>query len=288
MRPETSMNKDPTRRAALVAGSAVLLEAATPGPPERVVSLNPCLDAILLAVADRAQVAALSHYARDPYSSTVAETARSLPFTYESAEEVMALRPDLVLASRHTAPATRAALQKFGVALELFDVPVTVAASLAQVDRVARLVGHPDRGAALITRIRAALAAAAPPPGARPVSVLVFQPQGFAAGDETLIGELLRRTGFVNAAARYGLKSWGNVSLERLIADPPDLLLSGEVSPGAPTWAERVVSHPALRALAGRMQRATFPERLLYCGGPSLIATAELLAQARRRAEARA
>jgi iron complex transport system substrate-binding protein len=58
--------------------------------------------------------------------------------------------------------------------------------------------------------------------------------------------------------------------------------LAGQASPGAPTWAERVLSHPALKALAGRMRRAVFPERLLYCGGPALIRTAAVLAAARR------
>ncbi len=250
--------------------------------PRRVVSLNPCLDAVLVAVADRGQIAALSHYARDAYGSTIAAVARTLPVTYESAEEVMMLRPDLILASRLTGPATQAALGRLGVKVEAFAVPNTVAESLAQVARIAALVGHPDRGARLIGRIDAALAAAAPPPGSRPVAALVFQPQGFAAGTGTLMNEMLVRTGFLNVAARYGVGQWGNVSLERLLADPPRMLLAGQARPGAPTWAERLVTHPALRAVAGRMQRAAFPERLLYCGGPALIQTAQVLAAARR------
>jgi iron complex transport system substrate-binding protein len=272
-----------TRRAALAgAASPAAARAGARSSPRRVVSLNPCLDAILVEVADRTQIAALSHYAREPQGSTIVAIARTLPETFESAEEILMLRPDLVLASRHTALATREALARFGVKAELFAVPDTVQASLDQIVRIAALVGHPDRGAALIGRIRAALAAAAPPPGSSPITARVFQPQGFAAGGATLIDEMLRRTGFVNVAARYGIRQWGTVSLERLIADPPTVLLAGQASPGAPTWAERVLSHPALKALAGRMRRAVFPERLLYCGGPALIRTAAVLAAARR------
>ena len=275
-----------TRRGALTLASAALAGgpagAAAPTPPKRIVSLNPCLDAILVEVADRSQIAALSHYARDPQGSTIAALARTYPQTFESAEEVMMLRPDLVLASRHSSPETRAALERFGVKFELFDVPNSVEQSLLQVLTMGRLVGHADRGEALAKRIRAALADAAPPPGARPVSALVFQPQGFAAGDGTLVSEMLTRTGFTNVAGRYGIVQWGNVSLERLIADPPALLLSGQATSGAPTWAERIITHPALAALSGRMKRASFPERLLYCGGPALIQTAVVLAAARR------
>jgi iron complex transport system substrate-binding protein len=82
-------------------------------------------------------------------------------------------------------------------------------------------------------------------------------------------------------AARYGLRQWGNVMLERLLADPPKMLLSGIPSPGAPSWAERVMTHPALASIAGRMQRTAFPERLIYCGGPVLVDTAAVLAGAR-------
>ena len=41
------------------------------------------------------------------------------------------------------------------------------------------------------------------------------------------------------------------------------------------------MEHPALSHLAGGMNRAAFPERLLFCGGPVLIQTAAALARAR-------
>jgi iron complex transport system substrate-binding protein len=276
------------RRGVLAAAPGLLATGpAIAGPRQRVVSLSPCLDEILVEVADRAQIAALSHFARDPEGSTVSAVARTYPQTYETAEEVMAIRPDLILASRHTSLATRAALERLGLNLELFAVPDTIADSAAQVTRIAALVGHPDRGARLIGRIETALATAKLPAGRPPISALVFQPRGLAAGEGTLMNELLTRTGFANAATRYGIRQWGTVSLEQLLADPPQILLSAEVQPGAPTWAERIISHPALTSLGGRMQRAVFPERLLYCGGPTLIQSAGILAAARQRMEHR-
>jgi iron complex transport system substrate-binding protein len=276
----------PTRRAA-AAGLAASLAAGSASAfagPRRIVSLNPCLDAILLHVADRGQIAALSHFARDPQASSVVEIARSFPITYETAEEVIALRPDLVLTGRHTFLATRMALNRLGVRTELFGVPATLEESLAQVTTMAKVVGRPARGEALNARIRAAVAAAAPAPGERPLTALVFGPGGFASAEGTLMDEMMRRTGFINAATRYGLKYTSDVSLERVIADPPDVLLASQPRPDAPTWADRVLNHPAL-ARAGRyMHRATFPQRLMFCGGPVLIETAAVLARARRDA----
>ncbi len=277
----------PTRRQALAGAGAALIAApaAASAVPRRVVSLNACLDAILVHVADRGQIAALSHYAREPAGSTISEVAKTLPFTWETAEEVIALRPDLVLTSRHSALATRNALGRMNIPTELFAVPDSVAASLDQVREVARLVGRPARGETLIARIEAAIAAATPPPPeGKPLKALIYQPNGFAAGRGTLMDEMMTRAGFENVAGRYGLGKWGNVPVERLLADPPQVLLSGVPAQGSRTWADRVMRHPALASLSGRMVQAQLEEKLLYCGGPVLIQTAAALAQARRTA----
>lgn len=263
------------------AAPAPTRSSAPTAAPRRVVSLNPCLDVILVQVADREQIAALSHYARDPYGSTIADIARDLPSTYGTAEEVVALQPDRVLTGRFSSATLRNALDRMGTPTSLFDVPDTVASSLDQVREVARLVGHPERGEALATRIEAALVASAPAPGARLPSALVFMPGGFVSGPGTLMDEMMRRMGLENAARRYGLSHSMNLPLESVIADPPDILLSGRPLTGAPSRAERIISHPALARVAGNMRRADFPERLLFCGGPVLIQTATALARAR-------
>lgn len=270
-----------TRRAALGGALSAGLVSPAIAAPQRVVSLNPCLDAILVAIADTAQIAALSHYARDPQSSTIAEIARRLPYTYESTEEILAFSPDLVLASVHSGVGTREALHRMKVRVATFGVPASVAESLSQIRDLATEVGRSAQGAALVARIEAALAAAAPPRGRAPIQALVFQPGGLVAGKGTLVDEMLQRTGFENVAARYGIGMWGKAPLERVVADPPQLLLSSAPGPGASSFAERIVAHPALRAVAPRMRRAVFPPACLYCGGPVLLQTASVLARAR-------
>ncbi len=274
-----------TRREA-VAGLATSA-AARPGPstgaePRRIVSLNPCLDAILVQVADRAQIIALSHYSHDPVSSSSGALGLTFPFTHERAEEIVMLAPDLLLTAGPSALATRAALARMQVRSEVFGLPGSVAQSCRQVTRVATLVHRPERGTALVARIEAALAAATPPPGSPRLSALVFEAGGFVSAKGTMMDEMLTRAGFDNAATRYGLTHTGDVPLERLIADPPQVLLAGTPDPGAPTWADRIIAHPALRAVAPRMYRASFPQTLTFCGGPVLIDCAAMLAKAYR------
>ena len=169
---------------------------------QRIVSTNPCLDSILFHLADRDQIAALSHFSRDERKSAIAARTRDIPITYETAEEIIALKPDLVLASRHTAVPTRLALERVGIHPELFGVPNTVKESLEQIQRVAELIGRPERGVQLADDIEQALSRAEQQNGS-PIPVALFQPNGFSAGKGTLIDQLLQRTGFDNVAARY-------------------------------------------------------------------------------------
>jgi iron complex transport system substrate-binding protein len=270
-------------RRVLVLGGAV--SACSParmqavGP--RVASLNPCLDTILINIADRGQIAALSHYAREPQSSTIADLARSLPFTYETAEEILSLQPDIVLASRHSSLATRQALERLGVKVAAYSVPNRIEDSLAQIIDIGQLIGRDSEAAGLVARIRAAIAEAEQGAGPQRIRALVFQARGLVAGAGTLIDEVMHLLGFDNLAARYGVKRWGNVSLEQLLAEPPDLLLSGNPGGGATAQAERAMRHPALAAVASHMHRAELPEACLNCGGPVLLQTLHALVVAR-------
>jgi iron complex transport system substrate-binding protein len=252
-------------------------------PPQRIVSLNPCLDVELVELVAPERIAALSHYAHNPRASSVEpKLAASLPITYETAEEIMALSPDLVLASRHTEPATRAALAQLAIRTELFDVPQNIEASLTEITRLAGLVEAQEKGDALVARIRTALDTLAPidTPQPQPILALIFQPNGFAPGKGTLPDELLTRAGFENATARLGYRQWGNMPLELVLADPPRVLLSGAHQGGA-SFAQRMVTHPAFQALGARMVRAPYEQKLLYCAGPVLIAAAKALTDAR-------
>lgn len=264
--------------AALLANTAVDANGAA---PQRIVSMNLCLDSVLLQLVPREHILALSQYARDPWRSSIADVAKTLPYTNETAEEVVALKPDLVLTSRHSAIATRGALQRVGIRFELFEVPQSVAESFTQIRRVAALLQRQAQGEALISRIQRAIDAARPAPGAPVLTAAIYQPGGLSSGPETVTGELMRIVGLDNIAARYGVTTYRPLPLEALVRSPPDILLVGDTSHGAPTHAERIVHHRASRALEFRMRRESFPARLAYCSGPTMIEALDALVAAR-------
>lgn len=261
----------------LAACSTAPAREAAPAVP-RIVSLNPCTDAVLAEVADPQQILALSSYSSDPASSSMdLALARRFPSVDGTVEEVIALQPDLVLGSTFVAPTTRDAFARLGFRYEGFGINPDVADSLAQIRKIAALAGHPDRGEALVGRIEAALAANAPPPGP-PVTAVVWQSSGIVPGKDTLISGLLSRTGFVNAAAAKGLQQADVLPLELMLADPPRLILAA----GNPESNEdRMLAHPALASLTGT-RRERYDSALLWCGGPTIMRAAERLGIVRR------
>lgn len=248
-------------------------------PPARIVSLNPCLDAILVQLVPTQRITAISHYSRDPLRSSIAPLAEHLPITYESAEEIVALRPDLVLTSRHSAIPTRNALRRVGIRYELFDVAYSVADSLAQIRRIAALVGSEAEGEALAEKIESAIAAARLPQGAPRLTAAVYQTGGLTAGSNTVTNDLMQIVGLDNVAALYGIRTHSPLPLELIVAAPPDLLLVGDIPAAAGTQAARIVQHRALRKLA--LARRDFPARFMYCSGPTIVEQAAALAAAR-------
>ena len=269
-----------------VALLALALAACSPAPASEaphqfpaIVSLNPCTDAILAEVADPSQILAISHYSHDPASSSMdLATARRFAATGGTVEEVLALRPDVVVSGNFMSPATVGAMDRLGLRLEQLPIAPTIAASEAQVRTLARLAGHPERGEALVARIEAALATAAPPPGSAAIPAVVWQSGGIVPGGDTLIAELLRRTGFTSFSAMRGMKQADVLPLEAMLADPPDVILTA----GEPRANEdRLLAHPALAALKDT-RRERFDPSLLWCGGPTIIRAAQRLAAVRR------
>lgn len=262
------------RRAILL---ALLLAGCTSAPIQPgggIVSTNPCADALLVALVPPSRIAAISHYSVDPGASSIPlSVARRFRTTAGTAEEVIALRPDLVVTSSFTPATTRAAYARAGLKTLVLGSPTTVADSEAQVMLVANAVGAANRGKALVSGIEHAMRSATPP-DARTPAALLFIGGDVANGPGTLLDALMRRAGFHNAAIGYGLSYSSTISTERLVIDPPAIMLSPD--PAARQVVRRV------RVIGARTQQAAFPRNLINCGGPAIIPALARLSALRR------
>jgi iron complex transport system substrate-binding protein len=257
----------------------LLAGASFAASPPRVVSMNPCVDAVLVRVAEARQIAGISHYSQDPAATSMAlDVARQFHATSGTAEEVVALAPDHVFAGPHVSPSTVLALERMHIKLIKLPVAESVEESYRQIRVIAAVVGQPERGEMLIAEIKGAVKRAQPP-DAEAITAVVWQGGGLVPGAGTLADELLRLTGFRNFSAAYGLQKWDVLPLEHLLARPPAVLLSigtGEAG------RDRLLGHPAVRTLAERVALRAFPFRLLQCAGPTISEAVTYLADIRQ------
>ena len=267
--------------AALVVASLVL--AATPAAgarPERIVSLNMCTDELVLRLADPAAIASVTWLSQDPRNANMAEAARRYPANHGLVEELLAFRPDLVIAGSFTTRNTVALLKRVGAPVREFGVPRDLAGVKAQIAEMAALLGEPARGEALIGEIDARLALLAQRIGKERPKALVLRPNGFTVGRGSLVGEILTRAGFVNLAAELGIDNYGQIALETVALGEADILILNTSEGGPPSLAHEILNHPLIGQLGDRLRLVTLPSRLWTCAGPAVIDAIEMLIDA--------
>lgn len=271
----------------LIALTGPLLSGATDGRPQRIVSLNMCADQIIVAVADRRQIAALTDWARNPDLSAIAARAKTFPVTHRSAEEVIALHPDLVIGAPARIGAVLASLP--AKAPRMIDLPWAddVPGIERAITTVATAVGHPERGRALIATMRRDLATIGPPPG-RGRTAAYYQRQGYLTGTGTLVDDMMRRVGLTNLARTLGRPALSKVSLEEMALARPDFLLMEADSRAIADRGTAALHHPVLDRAVPSSRRLYLPQALTVCGGPAYPRAVALLAAQLRQADRRA
>jgi len=263
------------------------LGATQPPVPRRIVSLNMCADQLIIALADPQQIAGLTEWARDPMLSYYADRAQRLPFTHRSAEEVMALKPDLVIGAPYRTKAVLAPLKARGTRMVPLPGKEGYASLAASITTVAEAVGHPDRGRALIHRIDAELAALGPPPGHGRVAAY-YQRQGYLTGTGTLVDAMMQRAGLVNLAGRLGRSSLSQISLEQMALARPDFLVMDANTRIADDRGSAMLHHPLLDSAVPPSHHLYIPQALTVCGTPGYPKAVAMLMGQVRAADAQA
>lgn len=261
-----------------VFGGAVAVWAGTmpqplpSGKPKRIVSLNLCADQLVLALADRDQIAGLTHNATDAEMSADAAKARGLPILGTSAEQLLAIDPDLVIGM----PARRSSAIVVLKAQHYRTLDLETANTLADIYKSIRetavAVGHPERGEALIARMQRELAQI-PRLGNGRIAAY-YQRRGFMTGTGTLIDDLMKRVGLINLAGKLHKPVLAQVSLEEMVAAQPDYLIVESATNRVTDQGTEMLHHPALEGIP----RISVPQAWTVCGSYAYVLAARAMA----------
>jgi iron complex transport system substrate-binding protein len=244
--------------------------------PRHIMSLNLCTDELLLDLVPPERIASVTFLARSPGNSYLWRQAMHVPVNRGQAEEVLAERPDLVLASVEASSATRALLQRVHTPLLVVDAANDFAGIRAVTRQVARALGEPERGEALLRRMDATLRELSATTPKRTIRVAGWDGSGYIPGRGSLFDAILTAAGGTNIAASAEDQSSGSFDIEQLLVARPDILAYGADSIGQPGRRTDTDQHPiVMQAYANR--RIFYPDALYSCGVPESADAARAL-----------
>jgi len=249
-----------------------------------VASINVCADQLVMLLAEPAQIVSLSNLSQDKAASYFYKKAASFSVNRGYPEEVLPLKPDLVIVGEYSNRYTVQLLNEVGLHTETLPIENSIEDMFNNIRKVAGWLQREQRGEDIINGLEERLAAITPGDGLQPLAA-VYDANGYTSGPNTMRGRMLSRAGWRNAAAVAGIDSFGKLSLEALIRLAPDALLASPYSQGTYSRAQAVSRHPALLMAGLNPVIINVPSRMTICAGPWSVDVVELLYHKRQQVQ---
>jgi iron complex transport system substrate-binding protein len=249
-------------------------------PPERIVAASVLAAEILFEIAPRQRIVGVHRLAADPRYSPIAGTLGELATLGAEAEELLAVRPDLVITDAFTKAETQALLEAAGVPLLRTAVPASfddIAANVRRIARVCHVEAAGDRLVAEMNGRLQRLREQGRDLGAWRICSLDGAMHSHGRG--SLFDALVAVVGATNLAAARGVGPFWQLDVETLLVWRPDALVIAAVPGEEAEERKWLHEHPGLRLLpcVQRDRIAFVPAALLGSTSPHLAGAAEWL-----------
>ncbi len=256
-------------------GLAVCSSAlAAEGPS--VMSLDFCADQYVLAFAEPEDIVAVSYEAAD-VNSFFASRAVGLPTTNGSLEEVLLNKPELVVRTWRGSMAGDAMAARLGTDTFQPAYAMSQADNLGNLISAAEVLGGSAKAAAMVADYEARWAALRSAPKSK-LRAVYMTPSGFTAGEGTFVDDIIRLAGFETVAKDAGMRGWVPLPLEKMIMDPPDVVIGSFFNEGAvhiSHWSGG--RHGAYTRMIDDLPTIMVPSRYLSCSGAFFVDAAEYI-----------
>jgi iron complex transport system substrate-binding protein len=215
--------------------------------PQRIASLNICIDQILWELVPHERLVSISYLTANPVWSPIAAQVRGVPVNHGLAEEIVPLKPDVIFAGEFDALNAVDLLRKLGMRIERLPLPNTLGDINVQILQLAELVGAREKGKRMVEKIAAQIAELqASGDGKNSRTAFWYSSNGVVIGAGTLEHELMQLAGLRNLAAERGMLGFNQLDLELLLSAKPDILIVEESNDDSFSLAREYLSHPAL------------------------------------------
>jgi len=258
-------------------------EITLAGPAQHVVSLAPSNTEILFAIGAGSQVVGRDQLSDFPEA---AKTVTDIGSTFDAlnTEQIVSLKPDLVLAAEINTPEQVKQLTDLGLTVYYLKNPLTLEEMYGNLEVVAQLTGHEEETATLIESLKKRVAAVD-----EKIATISSRPNVFyeldatdpakpyTAGKGTFIDQLIDRAGGHNIAST--LEGYPQMSLEQVVAADPSFIILGDSAYGI--TPESIAQRPGWENLSAVKNNQVFPfdDNLVSRPGPRLVNALEELAK---------
>ena len=259
------------------------------GEPQRIVSLAPANTEILFALGLGDKVVGVTDYCNYP---SEAKTKPSIGgYSTISVEKVIALRPDLVVASYGNGADAVIQLNALNQTVITLN-PTNITGVLDDITMVGYATRSDDNATALVTPLRARINAVehnASAMTAHPkVAQIVWNDPLYVSGNGTFQDELITMAGGTNAFSDKPY--WATVSAEEFVAANPDILLvnSGTGMGGSEDSIARALENESRFASVAAIKNHhvyVIDSDIVDRGGPRIVDALEIVAADIRDAE---
>ena len=251
-----------------------------PAKPQRVISINVCLDPLLLKLVEPERINSLYYLSANPQFSPFAEQANKFYLNHGLAEDIVPRNPDLVVAGEYTSLDLKTLLKNLGFRVETLALPRTLSDISAHIRKFGQLTNSEIAAEKMAQALEQKLLQLdASQKNTKPVPAFWYSSNGVVIGSDTLENELMTRAGFHNLALDKHIVGFAQIELEELILAQPKVLIVDASDVQAFSLAQEYVNHPALRA--NKMRIIRLPTTL-SCIAPVAAEAIENLMQQRQ------
>ena len=241
--------------------------AAPAAKPSHIMSLNLCTDQLLLMMLPPERITSLSFLSRASEKPLFSAEAAGLPVNYGTLEEVLAQKPDLVIAGTASTPTTRAFLAASNIPLVEVPLANDFESIRTTTRQVGRAVGEKEKAESLIAQMDATLAELAATAPQRRIVVAAWGGGGEVPGRGTLFDAILTAAGGTNVAATLPSARFGVFDFEELLVSHPDIIAFPDAAMDHPGLRREQIQHRVIEKLY-RGRQIAYPEALVGCGLP--------------------
>jgi iron complex transport system substrate-binding protein len=236
----------------------------------RVVSLNLCADAYLMAFAKPEQILGLTQQSSDPTLSAFVVEASNFPVSGGRMANILEQQPDIIIINNYSPPPNKALMDRLGIKIVKLDAANSYQSARTEILQLGKAIHRLEAAKAYLAQLDKELEDARHTELTYMPSIINYQRRGIVVGETHILDDIIQLAGAQNLGRDTG-RTIGPMSLENLIRLQPDYVLSisenDEQTLKSQDRGSEILSHPALQKMFSAERHIYIPQNLTVCAG---------------------